>query len=215
VCPLGTLVAPDGLPARPGCIVSEEWLRCQRDAGALPQNGFLENPTISDSDYLLRISWDGLLVDDPGFNGGQPHRDDIIRRVREVLDVLWEGRSHTIERETCEYLRVKELRDYFRRPAGFFQDHLARYSKSRRKAPIYWPLSTASGSYTIWLYYHRLTDETLYAAVNTYVEPKISEVESATAHIERELETASSFATCDRSCCGSRRFPTGRTSTTA
>ncbi|MEF8761227.1 MAG: type II restriction endonuclease subunit M [Candidatus Accumulibacter sp. UW25] len=30
----------------------------------------------------------------------------------------------------------------------FFAFHLQRYSKSRRKAPIYWPLATASGSYT-------------------------------------------------------------------
>jgi hypothetical protein len=68
---------------------------------------------------------------------------------------------------------------------------LKRYSKSRRQAPVYWPLSTASGSYTIWLYYHRLTDQTLYAAVNKYVEPKIAEVERAMGRCEKELETAS------------------------
>jgi len=132
-----------------------------------------------------------MLVDDPGFNGTQPHRDDIVRRVREVLDSLWKDQAHMVEREACEILGVKELRDYFRRPSGFFQDHLKRYSKSRRKAPIYWPLSTASGSYTIWLYYHRLTDQTLYAAVNKYVEPKIAEVERALGRIEKELDTAS------------------------
>ena len=50
--------------------------------------------------------------------------------------------------------------------------HLHGYSKSRRKAPIYWPLSTASGSYTLWLYYPALTSQTLYTAVNDFVEPK-------------------------------------------
>ncbi len=50
------------------------------------------------------------------------------------------------------------------------------YSKSRRQAPIYWPLSTASGFYTLWLYYHRLTDQMLYACVNDFVEPKLKEV---------------------------------------
>ncbi len=84
------------------------------------------------------------------------------------------------------------MRNYFRKPAGFFEDHRKRYSQKRgRKAPIYWPLSTASGSYTIWLYYHRLSDQTLYATVNKYVEPKISEVESGLARIEDELKTAS------------------------
>lgn len=133
----------------------------------------------------------GVLVDDSGFNASQPHRDDIVRRTREVLDLLWKGQAHKIEQEACAILGVKDLRDYFRKPTGFFQDHLKRYSKSRRKAPIYWPLSTASGSYTIWLYYHRLTDQTIYAAVNKYVEPKITDVEHAAAHIEKELETAS------------------------
>ena len=114
-----------------------------------------------------------------------------MRRVREVLDLIWKDKAHAIEQEACEILGVKDLRDYFRRPSGFFQDHLKRYSKNRRKAPIYWPLSTASGSYTLWIYYHRLTDQMLYAAVNKYLEPKITEVERAAAHIEKELETAS------------------------
>lgn len=191
VCPPGMLVGPDGLPAEPNRIVSEEWLRARPDANTLPPDGSVKNLTIPDSEYPLRISWDGILVDDPGFNGDRPHRDDIVRRVREVFDLLWKDKSHEIEQEACDILGVSDLRDYFRKPAGFFQDHLKRYSKSRRKAPIYWPLSTPSGSYTIWLYYHRLTDQTLYMVVNKYVEPKISEVERGTAQIENDLKAAS------------------------
>jgi len=191
VCPPGMLVGPDGLPAGPGRIVSEEWLHARPDANTLPPEGAVKNPTIPDSDYPLRISWDGVLVDDPGFNGGQPHRDDIVRRVREVLDILWKDKAYEIEQEACDILGVSGLRDYFRKPTGFFQDHLKRYSKSRRKAPIYWPISTASGSYTLWLYYHRLTDQTLYAAVNKYVEPKIVEVERGLNRIEDDLKAAS------------------------
>ena len=59
-------------------------------------------------------------------------------------------------------LHVDTLRDQFRKPGAFFADHLRRYSNSRRQAPIYWPLSTPSSSYTLWLYYDRLTDQTLY-----------------------------------------------------
>jgi len=190
VCPPGMLQGPDGLPAEPNRIVSEEWLRARPDANTLPPEGSVKNPTIPDSEYPLRINWDGVLVDDPGFNGDRPHRDDIVRRVREVFDLLWKDKSHEIEQEACDILAVSDLRDYFRKPAGFFQDHLKRYSKSRRKAPIYWPLSTASGSYTIWLYYHRLTDQTLYMVVNKYVEPKISEVERGIAHMENDLKAA-------------------------
>ena len=71
---------------------------------------------------------------------------------------LWADRADALEHEACALLGVPTLREWFRRPAGFFADHLKRYSKSRRQAPIYWPLSTPSGSYTLWLYYHRLND---------------------------------------------------------
>jgi len=191
VCPPGMLVGPDGLPAKPTCIVSKEWLRARPDANTLPLERSVKTPTISDSEYPLRVSWDGILVDDPGFNGGQPHRDDIVRRVREVFDLLWKDKANEIEQEACDILGVSDLREYLCKPAGFFQDHLKRYSKSRRKAPIYWPLSTASGAYTIWLYYHRLNEQMLYGAVNKYVEPKIAETARGIARIEEELKIAS------------------------
>jgi hypothetical protein len=189
VCAPGALVSPDGLPAAPGGIVNEEWLRARPDAITLPPAGSVRQPTISDDKYPIRIAWDGILVDDP------EHPADIVRRVREVLAALWPGengaRAEAIEREACAILGVRELREYFRRPAGFFEDHLKRYSKSRRQAPIYWPLSTASGSYTLWVYYHRLTSDTLYTAVNRYVEPKIAEVQRRVAEDERQLEHTS------------------------
>lgn len=189
-CSPGMLVGPDGLPAESGCIVSEDWLRARPNANTLPE-GPVKNSTIPNDDYSLRVSWDGIMVDDPGINGAQPHRDDVVRRVREVFDLLWKEKAHEIEQETSDVLGVPDIRDYFRRPTGFFLDHLKRYSKSRRKAPIYWPLSTASGSYTIWLYYHRLTDQTLYLVVNKYVEPKIAETEHGISRIEDGLKAAS------------------------
>jgi hypothetical protein len=72
----------------------------------------------------------------------------------------------TIEAEACSLLGVDSLRHYFGNPNNFFADHLSRYSKSRRAAPIYWPLTSGGGSYTLWLYYHRLHDGSLYQCVN-------------------------------------------------
>ena len=74
-------------------------------------------------------------------------------------------------------LGVSSIADYLAKPTGFFADHLSRYSKSGRKAPIYWPLSSESGSYTLWLYYPRLSDQTLYACVNEHIDPKLAEVD--------------------------------------
>ena len=197
VCPPGMLVSPNGVPAESGRIASEEWLRSRPDTHTLTPEG-LGYLTIPDDDYPLSVSWDGILVDDPGGINGwsingtpHPHRDDIVRRLHEVLDLLWKDKALEIEQEVCDILSVSGLRDYFRRPGGFFQDHLKRYSKSRRKAPIYWPLSTASGSYTLWFYYHRLTDQTLYGTVNRYVEPKIAEVERCLPRIEDKLRAVS------------------------
>jgi len=77
--------------------------------------------------------------------------------------------------QECEILGVKELRDYFRRPGkgGFWMDHVRRYSKSRRKAPIYWLLQSSKKNCALWLYYHRLDKDILFKALVNYVEPKI------------------------------------------
>lgn len=148
VCPPGMLQGDDGMPLSP------EAGRQLRTEGCYP----------------LDVAWDGILVDDP------EHPLDLERRVHDALAVLWSDRSDALEHEVCALLGVPTLREWFRRPAGFFADHLKRYSKSRRCAPIYWPLSTPSGSYTIWLYYHRLTDQTLYICVNDFVDHKLKQV---------------------------------------
>jgi hypothetical protein len=123
--------------------------------------------------YPIRWPEDGLLVEDLG------HPRDLGTRVATVLSVVFGQRADAIERELCAILDAKSLRDWLRKPASFFADHLARYSKSRRQAPIYWPLSTESGGYTIWLYIHRLTDQTLFLAINDLVEPKLREAEES------------------------------------
>lgn len=136
------------------------------------------------STYPLRITWNGILVDD----ANDP--EDIVTRVREALRVIWGDRATAIEAEAIEILQgggrtPKDLRDYFRTPGQFFASHLARYSKSRRKAPIYWPISTASGDYTLWLYYHRLDDQTLLRCVNR-IKTKLESVASERSRLANE-----------------------------
>ncbi|MEK6799672.1 MAG: hypothetical protein AABZ12_11955, partial [Planctomycetota bacterium] len=119
--------------------------------------------------YPLRIDNNGIVPDDPENSG------DIVRRVRDVLELIWKDRTEAIEKEACEILGVRELRDYFRKPGncGFWMDHVRRYSRSRRKAPIYWYLRSARGNYGLWLYYHRLDKDILFKALLNYVEPKV------------------------------------------
>lgn len=135
--------------------------------------------------YPLTVRTDVILVDDPS------HPDDIVRAVREVLQFIWEERTVSVEQEIETVLGSVELRHFFRKFGQFFAGHLAEYSRGQRQAPIYWPLSTVSGGYTLWVYYHRLTSETLYTAVNKYVSPKISVVERDLREMEAKLTEAS------------------------
>lgn len=98
---------------------------------------------------------EGVLVDDQG------HPHDLARLIEEVL-------------ARVEIAVPDDVRRWLQRE--FFAFHLQRYSKSRRKAPIYWPLATTSGSYTLWVYYPSLTSQTLYTAINDFVEPKLKHV---------------------------------------
>ncbi|EJM8826093.1 hypothetical protein ACUW02_005195 [Pseudomonas aeruginosa] len=98
---------------------------------------------------------EGILVDDQG------HPHDLARLVEEVL-------------ARVDVAVPEDVRRWLQR--DFFPFHLQRYSKSRRKAPIYWPLSTTSCSYTLWVYYPSLTSQTLYTAINDFVEPKLKQV---------------------------------------
>jgi len=120
--------------------------------------------------YPLHINWNGILVDD----GSHPD-DDIVQRVRKSLRVLWPATSESIEAEMCAALGVKDLRDYFRKPGsgGFWMDHVHMYSKSHRKAPIYWLLQSSRKNYGVWLYYQRLDSDLLFKVLQNYVEPKL------------------------------------------
>lgn len=131
------------------------------------QNAF--DGQILEKGVPLRIDLNGIIPDDAD------HADDIVRRVREVLELIWRDRADAIENEACEILGVKQLRDYFRKPGkgGFWDDHVSRYSKSRRKAPIYWLLQSSKKNYALWLYYHRLDKDILFKARQNYVDPKI------------------------------------------
>lgn len=91
----------------------------------------------------------GILVDAPG------HTHDLARLIETVLDRVDTPVPHDVRR----WLQK-----------DFFAFHLQRYSKSRRKAPLYWPLSTASGSYTLWVYQPSLNNQTLFTAVNDFLD---------------------------------------------
>lgn len=105
-----------------------------------------------------------ILVDDEG------HSDDLAARASAVAE--------RVKVEASESLRAWLAKE-------FFSLHIRMYSKSRRKAPIYWQLATPSASYSVWLYIHAFSKDTLFRVQNDYAAPKL-------AHEERRLESLAS-----------------------
>lgn len=101
-----------------------------------------------------------ILVDDEG------HSADIVERVQTV--------AQSVKVELPENLRLWLAKD-------FFALHIRMYSKSRRRAPIYWQLATPSASYSAWIYIHAFSKDTLFRVQNDYVALRL-------AHEERRLQ---------------------------
>lgn len=187
ICPPGMLQNADGLPATPVDVPAE---------------------------YPLRISWPGILVDDKGhdedietrvrevlgvvwsesvplsssysFSSGRVEEGRAGRPLSPEETRAGRPCSDSIIHEACEILGVKTLREFFRKPPAFFAVHLTSHSKGSRQAPIYWPLSSPNGLYTLWLYYPRLTADTLFTALRDFLEPKLQYEEGRAFRIRQD-----------------------------
>lgn len=131
--------------------------------------------------YPLNFPESGVLVDDPG------HALDLTAAVRAVFDVVFGADADRWWHDVAALLDPKgnDLRNWL--AGGFFEHHIKRHSKSRRKAPILWQLATPSGHYAVWLYAHRLTRDSFFQVQNDWVGPKL-------AHEERKLANLISAA---------------------
>ena len=131
--------------------------------------------TTSPPGYPIEVAWNGILVDDEG------HPRDVVRHIRRILSEVSDGQDWSVE---AEEILGRDLRGWVQR--SLFEGHIKRYSKSRRKAPIFWRLGTPSGSYSVWLYYPRATGDTLYRVLSDYVEPKLHHEESQLLRLRQE-----------------------------
>lgn len=113
------------------------------------------SPGMLPQDKTPLIKHSGILPEDDS------HPNDVKRLIEKVLIEIGVEMSTDVSR----WLH----RDCFDR-------HLKSYSKSRRFAPIYWPLSTKSDLYTLWVYYPSISEQTLYTCVNDFVDPKLKMV---------------------------------------
>jgi hypothetical protein len=103
----------------------------------------------------LHIPTDGIL------SNQKDSAINLADHVSDVMHYLWTNKADDLEYELCQLIGTKNLQEYFESPTGFFDYHFKRYTKSRRKAPIYWSLSSEDGSLTYWVYYPKITKNTL------------------------------------------------------
>ena len=148
------------------------------------------------TEYPIAFPSDGILVDDPG------HDADIARRVRHVFDLLDPERGHAWLAEACESLG-SDLRTWIAK--SLFDLHLRSYSMSRRKSPLFWQLGPKSRSYSVWLYYPRLTPDTLYRVLTDYVGPKLRHEEQRLSEL-RAVAGTSPTASQRRKLAGQQDF---------
>ena len=162
-------------------------LRCasgERERPELP-DPFAALPVYSpamlrpEDEAQARIPPRAILVDDPG------HADDIDAAVRQVFAQLFGAHHEALYAEAAQALAGgPDLRPYLRN--SLFEAHIGRYSKSRRKAPIYWSLSTPGRRYAVWIAYHRAGPDTLYRVLRDYIGPKIQFEEARGARLRAE-----------------------------
>jgi len=112
-----------------------------------------------------------VLTDDVG------HPNDLLEAIKVQLRNAGVKEPDVLLAEAADHLGVSRhgLRLWLAKSA--FGDHIKRYSKSRRRAPVYWQLSTPSRAYSVWLYYPRLTKDTLYRVLRDFVQPKLDHAE--------------------------------------
>ncbi|SBW20215.1 hypothetical protein FDG2_1626 [Candidatus Protofrankia californiensis] len=130
------------------------------------------SPAISDLD-LHGDPNSAIFVDDHG------HPQDICGKVVEVL-----------EKFTSE--AVDGVPDVLKK--DFFAWHIKKYSRSNRKAPIYWQLATPSASYSVWLYIHAFTRDTMFRVQNDFVAPKLLLEQRRLDELEQEASGRPSAA---------------------
>lgn len=120
------------------------------------------------SDYPLTLTCGGVAVDD------ERHMRDLSAQIRNVFRNVFGDYEEQAWVDAASVLDPcnSSIRAWIRR--SFLEFHISQYSKSRRKAPIFWQCATLTASYSVWLYYHGLTRDTFYRILNDFVKPKVA-----------------------------------------
>ncbi len=112
------------------------------------------------------------LTDDEGASS------DVVAAVLQRQVQFWASSEEDVDR----------LRSTIRR--DFFAAHTAHYSKSARKAPVYWQLASSTAKYSAWVFYHRLSRDSLFRLQNDHALPKLRHEEQKVEALRAEAGSA-------------------------
>ncbi len=121
---------------------------------------------------------DGIALLDTG------HPRDLPALVAAALDLMLGAAG---AREVIAVGAGGDLRKFLERDF-FTRWHARWYSKSRRKAPVYWPLQSARRSYGCYLFHERIDHAILHTLLRDYVDVKLNALRLQIGDAEARLE---------------------------
>jgi hypothetical protein len=110
---------------------------------------------------------------------GEWFEDDIVARTRDFLRATF---GEATLRENVEFIEEslgRDLRKYF--PTDFYKDHLRTY----KKRPIYWLIQSPHKGFSVLVYLHRYTRDTMNLVLNRYLREFQAKLRNRLAHLAR------------------------------
>jgi hypothetical protein len=142
--------------------------------------------------YLAKIGCEeSALIFAPDLDGIIPvleddwFPDDIVARTREFLKVTF---GEATLRENIRFIEEslgRDLRSYFL--TDFYKDHLQTY----KKRPIYWMVQSPRKGFSVLIYLHRYTRDTMNIILNRYLREFQVKLRSKIDHLQQVGTSAS------------------------
>jgi len=166
---------------------------CMFGRYSLDQEGLiLANQGETLEDYLRKVSLSknevAFLPDDHNIIpvlDDEWFEDDIVARFHEFLKSTFEESHFQKNLQFVEEMLGHDVRKYFDK--YFYKDHYKRYNKR----PIYWKFSSPKGSFSVLIYMHRYTPDTLNNILNNYLREFINKLETRKEQMQHLQTTGS------------------------
>jgi hypothetical protein len=110
---------------------------------------------------------------------GEWFEDDVVSRTRDFLRATY---GENTLRENLRFIEEslgKDIRKYFLN--DFYKDHLQTY----KKRPIYWLVQSPKKGFSVLIYQHRYTRDTLNIVLNRYLRPYQDKLRGRISHLEQ------------------------------